>query len=62
MIQHDNTITFAKVIFDGDTYLVCPFDSLLGILPAHIEDGGTYVVEHVSMTQAEYDALPEFNG
>lgn len=55
-------LNLAKVTFDGDSYLICHFGDLIDVLPEHVHHGGTYVVEHVQMTQAEFDALPEFEG
>lgn len=55
-------LNLARVRFDDCDYLICHFGDLIDILPEHVENGGTYVVEHVQMTQAELDALPEFEG
>lgn len=49
---------YARVVFTGDAFLVIEFKDLVDTLPN--ED---YVrVEHVAMTEQEFEALPEFEG
>ncbi len=49
---------FANIKFSDGTRLVTSFESLPDILLDEEYDR----VEHVSMTQAEYNALPEYEG
>lgn len=51
-------IVFARVVFSDGCKLICGFQELPDILPNEEYDR----VEHVHMTQEEYDALPEFEG
>ena len=53
---------YASVTFDDDYTLVLEFNSLLDWLPGHVENGGTYIVEHIEMSPEEFEALPEFQG
>lgn len=55
--EHWGLRSLAKVLFHDGACLVTTFDSLIDILP---EYEGAYIVDHVLMTPAEYEALPEF--
>lgn len=52
--------TFARVRFCNGTTLVTPFDELADVLEDCAANGHSYVVEHVQMTQSQFDNLGEF--
>lgn len=58
MTTTQQTKLFARVNFYDGCKLICTFEELAGILP--FEEYRS--VDHVQMTQREYDALPEFEG
>lgn len=52
--------TFARVRFCNGTTLVTPFDELTDVLEDCVANGHSYIVEHVQMTQSQFDNLGEF--
>lgn len=51
-------LAFTKINFAGDGWCICPPDAVADMT----EGCSGFTTEEVMMTQAEYDALPEFQG
>lgn len=56
--QVDEKLKFTKINFAGDGWCICPPDAVADMT----EGARGYTTEEVMLTQAEYDALPEFQG
>jgi hypothetical protein len=63
-IPHADRITYARVILDGGSIYTQPLDELEVLLHELREGlpGDRWTVELIAMTEADYNALPDFAG